>query len=71
GWFPALLARIMDGDPAIRRLIRVDPFDGRPPRLLRVRMFRYRFATRAERRASGLYWIREPAYVLVPPTRRS
>ena len=34
------------------RGVRHDPFAGRRPALIRVRTFRYRFATRAERRAA-------------------
>jgi hypothetical protein len=30
-------------------------------------VFRYRFATRAEHRATGLVWIREERGLLVPP----
>jgi len=60
GWVLALLDRLLVGDPAIRRLLRHDPFDGRAPTAVRVRRFRYRFTTRAERRASGAWWHREP-----------
>ena len=57
-WFTALLERLGDGDPAIRRLLRTDPFDGRAPRHLRVRYFDYRYATADERREHGQWWVR-------------
>jgi hypothetical protein len=67
-WFAALLLHLLEADPRILRHVRVDPFRGEPPRLVRVRMFRYRFATRAEHRESGAFWVRRPLYVLVPAT---
>lgn len=58
-WFRRLLDRLYRGDVPVRRLVRVDPFDGQPPAALRVRRFRYRFTTRAERRETGAWWHRE------------
>ncbi len=66
-WFAALLLHLLDADPRILRLVRVDPFDGRPPRLIRVRMFRYRFTTHEEHRADRATWVRSPLFTLVPP----
>src|SRR5690625_4660353 len=63
-WFVALLERLGDADPAIRRLLRSDPFDGRAPRHLRVRYFEYRYATADERRGSGGWWVRQEIGVL-------
>ena len=56
-WFVALLERLADGDPGVRRLLASDPFEGREPTALRVRYCRYRFARREERRASGERWV--------------
>ncbi|HEV7950676.1 MAG TPA: lipase maturation factor family protein, partial [Glaciihabitans sp.] len=67
-WFTVLLVRILEGDPGIRKLMRVDPFDGQAPRFVRARLFSYRFATRAEKRDTGLRWIRQPVDTLVPPS---
>lgn len=57
-WFMALLGKLLDGDPDIRRLLRIDPFDGAPPTGLRVRYFEYRYASAQERRDSGAWWVR-------------
>ncbi|MEU6129204.1 lipase maturation factor family protein [Saccharopolyspora sp. NPDC047091] len=65
-WLPALLRGLLRGDRGIRRLLRHDPFPDAPPVLVRVRLYRYRFADRAERRA-GRWWSREPAGDLLPP----
>ena len=48
-------------------MIRVDPFAGRRPRWVRVRMFRYRFARRDEHRATGAIWVRHELYEVVRP----
>lgn len=56
-WFVALLERLADGDPGVRRLLARDPFDGRAPTALRVRYSLYRFARRAERRDDGARWV--------------
>ena len=67
-WFRRLLDKILDGDPAIRKLLRHDPFDGQPPVLIRVKIYEYRYATAAERRETGQFWWRTELGVLVPPT---
>lgn len=72
-WFSRLLERIGSGDPIIRKLLGPDPFDGQAPALLRVRVFTYRYATRAEQRdarAAGErppWWVRSDPRVLVRP----
>ncbi|WP_309130221.1 lipase maturation factor family protein [Brevibacterium sp.] len=66
-WFLRLLRKILAGDPGVRRLLRVDPFDGRAPALIRVRVFDYRFATKAEKRETGQWWVREELGTLVAP----
>jgi hypothetical protein len=66
-WLPRLLDRLLRADPLILSLFRTDPFDGRPPAAVRVRLVRYRFTTRAEKRATGAFWRREDQGVLIPP----
>ncbi|MGM7670231.1 lipase maturation factor family protein [Microbacterium sp. A93] len=66
-WFFALLARLLAADPAVLGLLGRDPFEGRPPRFIRVRTYRYRFATAAERRATGDYWIRSAGRTVIGP----
>lgn len=66
-WFARLLDKLLEGDPAIRRLLRTDPFDGQAPVLIRVRVFDYRYATPAERRETGQWWWRNELGTVVPP----
>jgi hypothetical protein len=59
GWFPALLRHLKAADPAVLRLLAHDPFDGRRPTAVRATLYDYRFTTRAERRATGDWWVRD------------
>ncbi|MCU1631411.1 MAG: hypothetical protein JWM61_63 [Micrococcaceae bacterium] len=67
GWFTPFLVKLLQADPLILKLLRHDPFDGARPRYVRARIFIYRFSTRTEKRATGLWWIREPQGFLVHP----
>ncbi|HET8568419.1 MAG TPA: lipase maturation factor family protein [Candidatus Limnocylindria bacterium] len=66
-WFVPLLARLLAADRPTLRLLRHDPFDGRPPRFVRARLYLYRYTTPAERRATGAWWARTPAGEYVRP----
>lgn len=70
-WFSRFLDRILSGDPGIRRLLRTDPFGGEAPRLIRVRIYEYRFSTVQEKRQTGNWWVREERGLLVPPQGRT
>ena len=67
GWLLPLLRRLLEGDRPTLRLLRHDPFPSAPPRWVRARLYRYRFTTPVERRATGAWWIREPEGTLVGP----
>ena len=58
-WLVPLLRRLLDGDPDTLRLLRANPFPDQPPAQVRAVLHRYRFTTRAERRATGAWWHRE------------
>lgn len=57
-WFTVFLFRLLEADAATLALLRVDPFEGEPPRWVRVVSYRYRFATRVEKREQGVRWVR-------------
>jgi hypothetical protein len=59
GWFVRFLGRLLMNDPLVLSLIRSNPFPDRPPAVIRARLYRYRYSTWAERRASGAWWVRE------------
>jgi hypothetical protein len=58
GWFAMLLVRLLENDRATLRLLRGNPFPDEPPRYVRALLYRYRFSTWAERRATGEWWVR-------------
>ncbi|MGW8565807.1 lipase maturation factor family protein [Isoptericola sp. NPDC055881] len=66
-WIARLCLRLLEADPATLRLLRRDPFDGAAPRWVRMRLYRYRFTTRDERRRSGAWWVRHELATLVDP----
>ena len=67
-WLLPFVRLLLQGDRATLRLLRRSPFPpDRPPAFVRVRLFRYRFTTRQERRETGAFWTRTPAGVLVDP----
>jgi Lipase maturation factor len=69
-WLVTLATRLLEGDPATRRLLgRPDPFPDRPPALVRARLYHYRFTTPAERRQTGAWWSRELLGEYLPPLR--
>jgi hypothetical protein len=70
-WFERLIDRLLLADPAILALLARDPFDGEPPAQVRARIARYRFATRAERRATGDVWIVSQGHVLLGPRHQN
>lgn len=66
-WFTMLLARLLQADAPTLALLRVDPFAGQRPRWVRALSYRYRFATREERRRDGVVWVRDRRHVIVGP----
>ncbi|HEY2888394.1 MAG TPA: lipase maturation factor family protein, partial [Candidatus Limnocylindrales bacterium] len=57
-WFVPFVVKLLENDRATLALLRHNPFPGEPPRWVRARLFRYRFSSWAERRATGAWWVR-------------
>ena len=60
-WFVGFLERLLQGEPAVLRLLRHNPFPGSPPRFIRARVFEYRFTSFGEsgwreREERGIYF---------------
>ncbi|MGV9249889.1 lipase maturation factor family protein [Streptomyces sp. NPDC003697] len=71
-WFGALVERLLENDRDTLGLLRRSPFPpGEPPRHIRARLFRYRFTTWQELRATGAWWDRTYVREYLPPTRLS
>lgn len=68
-WFPGFVERLLAGDRDTLRLLAGNPFPGTPPALVRARLYRYRFTTREEHRATGAHWHRTYVREFLGPTR--
>ena len=70
-YFDTLLARLLEDPRAVSALFARDPFPERPPKFVRVAVYRYRFSDVATRRASGAWWSRERLGYSQPLTAQS
>ncbi|WP_344048876.1 lipase maturation factor family protein [Streptomyces thermoalcalitolerans] len=69
-WFGALVERLLKNDRDTLKLLRRSPFPpDSPPRYVRARLFRYRYTSRRELRATGACWDRTYVREYLPPTR--
>jgi hypothetical protein len=57
-WFLRFSQRLLEGSPEVVALLDSDPFPEGPPRYLRSRLTRYRFAARHDRLRFGRWWER-------------
>lgn len=70
-WFDRFLKRLWQGDKQVTNLLAHNPFENRPPRYIRVLVYRYHFTNIEERRKTGNWWKREylGQFPYVPPRR--
>jgi hypothetical protein len=66
-WVLVLVERLLENDRATLHLLRRNPFPDRPPTYVRATLYRYRFTTPEERRATGAWWARERVGEYLPP----
>ena len=58
-WLVNFLGRLLQGEPAVLRLLATNPFPAGPPRYVRTLLYQYRFTDRQSRRSTGAWWRRE------------
>ena len=58
-WFERFLMRLHQGSAEVLNLLEYNPFPDKPPKYLRVQVYRYRFTTMEERERTGHWWSRE------------
>jgi hypothetical protein len=69
-WFIMLVQKLLQNDASTLKLLAGNPFpDG--PKIIRARLYRYRFATAKERGDTGQWWIRSLAGEYLPPVSMS
>jgi len=64
-WTLHLVWKLLHGDRGALGLLANDPFPDAPPRWIRARLYRYRFAPPGD--PSGAWWTREPIGEWLPP----
>ena len=62
-WMLHLVWKLLHGDPGVKTLLANDPFPERPPRWIRARLYRYRFAPPG----GGAWWERSLESEWLPP----
>ncbi|MER8041304.1 lipase maturation factor family protein [Streptomyces sp. NPDC094032] len=68
-WFGPFVERLLAGDRDTLRLLRHNPFPDAPPTHVRARLYRYRYTTWQELRATGAWWHRRLLREYLPPVR--
>lgn len=58
-WFQSFLFSLLNGDKDVLALLRVNPFPGRPPRLIRALAYDYEFTSWKEKKETGAWWRRK------------
>jgi len=58
-WVVNAQMRLLEGSPSVLKLFRSDPFNGRPPTLVRTVIYQYWFTDMKTKRATGAWWRRE------------
>lgn len=66
-WFGQFVERLLENDRDTLRLLRHNPFPEAPPTHVRARVYRYRFTTWRELRATGRWWHRTYVRDFMPP----
>jgi hypothetical protein len=58
-WFQRFCERLLEGSPAVERLLAAPPFSGKPPRFLRAVLYQYRYVDRRTGGKTGAWWVRD------------
>jgi hypothetical protein len=68
-WFMRFAQRLLEGEPAVLKLLKDNPFPDHPPKLLRARLYNYHFADHLK--PGGAWWRRELIGEFLPTARLS
>lgn len=66
-WHVFLTFRLLEGRDEVEKLFRHNPFPDRPPDMIRILIYEYRFTTPEERAKTGDWWVREEKGQLLEP----
>jgi hypothetical protein len=65
-WVMDAQKRLLEGSPSVLRLFRRDPFNGKPPRMVRTILWQYWFTNREEKKRTGNWWRRQELRPFMP-----
>ncbi len=65
-WVMLAQNRLLEASSPVLRLFRNDPFNGKPPRLVRTVMWQYWFTSLAEKNRTGNWWRRKELGPFMP-----
>ncbi len=65
-WLVRFMGRLLEAEPSVLALLTEDPFDGRPPRYVRARLWDYRFGDVDRWQERGEYWVTEELGAYAP-----
>jgi hypothetical protein len=65
-WFLRLCRGLLTGSPEVVKLLKQDPFPGKPPLYVRAVLYEYHFTDAAEKHATGAWWKREAKGLYCP-----
>jgi lipase maturation factor 1 len=68
-WLESFMGRLLEGSPAVLRLLSNNPFAGHPPQSVRAVLYDYHFATLEAHRTVGVWWRRQPTEVFFQMSR--
>lgn len=69
-WVMQAENRLVEGSPSVLSLFRRDPFNGKPPRLVRTVLYQYWFTDLATKRRTGEWWRRKELGPFMPIATR-
>jgi Lipase maturation factor len=66
-WFVHFIAKLLQNDKFVLKLLKSNPFPERAPKFVRAELYKYRFANAEIRRRTGRWWTRELVGAYFPP----
>ena len=66
-WFLRFMEKLLEADRKTLKLLRTDPFSGKPPHYLRARYYLYQFTDWKEKKATRAWWKRKLIDEYLPP----
>ena len=66
-WFLRFVEKLLEADRKTLKLLRTDPFSGKPPHYVRARYYLYQFTDWKEKKATRAWWKRKLIDAYLPP----